>query len=99
MHSCPQHPDRLEIVPALLDVFVNIEATGQAVEFEQKFSYRRPMYDVMKYLWPAGPMSNSFVDVHGFMKYLWCAGAMSSCSGGPRRYPHTGTRHLLWFVS
>ena len=48
MHSCPQHPDRLEIVPALLDVFVNIEATGQAVEFEQKFSYRRPMYDVMK---------------------------------------------------
>ena len=46
--SAPQHPDRLEIVPALLDVFVNIEATGQAVEFEQKFSYRRPMYDVMK---------------------------------------------------
>lgn len=45
------HPNRLEMVPTLLDVFVNIETTGQAVEFEQKFSYRRPMYDVMKYLW------------------------------------------------
>ena len=38
-------------MPALLDVFVNIETTGQAVQFEQKFSYRRPMYDVMRYLW------------------------------------------------
>ena len=35
------HPRRLEIVPTLLHVFVDIEATGQAVEFETKFSYRR----------------------------------------------------------
>ena len=42
---------RLEIVPTLLHVFVDIETTGQAVEFETKFSYRRPMYDVMKYVW------------------------------------------------
>ncbi|CAF2873145.1 unnamed protein product [Rotaria sp. Silwood2] len=36
---------------ALLDVFVSIELTGQAVAFEQKFSYRRPMYDILEYLW------------------------------------------------
>ena len=35
----------------LLDVFVSIELTGQAVAFEQKFSYRRPMYDILEYLW------------------------------------------------
>ena len=59
----PQHPDRLEIVPALLDVFVNIEATGQAVEFEQKFSYRRPMYDVMKYLWELEDFQEKFASL------------------------------------
>ena len=42
---------RLEVVPTLLRVFVDIEMTGQAVEFEMKFSYRRPMYEIMKYLW------------------------------------------------
>ena len=61
----PQHPDRLEIVPALLDVFVNIEATGQAVEFEQKFSYRRPMYDVMRYLWELEDFQEKFASLVG----------------------------------
>ena len=37
---------RLEIVPTLLHVFVDIEATGQAVQFEMKFSYRRPMVSI-----------------------------------------------------
>ena len=37
---------RLEIVPTLLHVFVDIEATGQAVQFEMKFSYRRPMVPI-----------------------------------------------------
>lgn len=45
------HPHRKQIVYALLDVFVGIEMTGQNVEFEQKFNYRRPMYVVMDYLW------------------------------------------------
>ncbi|XP_050536909.1 ubiquitin conjugation factor E4 A isoform X2 [Daktulosphaira vitifoliae] len=45
------HPHRKQIVHALLDVFVGIEMTGQSVEFEQKFNYRRPMYIVMDYLW------------------------------------------------
>lgn len=46
-----QHPHRLEIVSNLLSVFVGIEMTGQSVQFEQKFNYRRPMYVIMEYLW------------------------------------------------
>ncbi len=45
------HFFRLEVVSTLLHVFVDIEMTGQAVAFEMKFSYRRPMYEIMKYLW------------------------------------------------
>merc|ERR1712179_866658 len=45
------NPCRLQLVFSILHVFVSIEETGQAVEFEQKFSYRRPMYDVIKYIW------------------------------------------------
>ncbi|RVE45348.1 hypothetical protein evm_009977 [Chilo suppressalis] len=46
-----EHPHRLQLVPCLLDVFVGIEMTGQSVQFEQKFNYRRPMYLVMDFLW------------------------------------------------
>lgn len=35
----------------ILDVFVSIELTGQAVAFQQKFNYRRPMYNILQYLW------------------------------------------------
>ncbi|XP_014600806.1 PREDICTED: ubiquitin conjugation factor E4 A [Polistes canadensis] len=40
-----------QIVAQLLQVFVSIEMTGQSVQFEQKFNYRRPMYTIMHYLW------------------------------------------------
>ncbi|XP_063973591.1 ubiquitin conjugation factor E4 A [Diachasmimorpha longicaudata] len=46
-----KHPHRNEIVGNLLHVFVSIEMTGQSVQFEQKFNYRRPMYIAMDYLW------------------------------------------------
>ena len=46
-----QHPHRLQIVENLLNVFVSIEMTGQSVQFEQKFNYRKPMYAIMEYLW------------------------------------------------
>jgi len=46
-----EHKHSLRIAEAILHVFVSIEETGHAVEFEQKFSYRRPMYDVIKYIW------------------------------------------------
>nr|XP_022906480.1 ubiquitin conjugation factor E4 A [Onthophagus taurus] len=45
------HEHRQQIVGSLLEVFVGIEMTGQSVQFEQKFNYRRPMYLVMDYLW------------------------------------------------
>ena len=60
------HPRRLEIVPTLLHVFVDIETTGQAVEFEMKFSYRRPMYDVMKYVWEMEDYRTKFFDMAAF---------------------------------
>lgn len=53
--GCPElfetHPLVEQIAPALVTVFVSIEMTGEGVQFEQKFSYRRPMYQVLEYLW------------------------------------------------
>lgn len=46
-----RHPHRLHVVENLLNVFVGIEMTGQSVQFEQKFNYRRPMYVIMTFLW------------------------------------------------
>ncbi|XP_075151628.1 ubiquitination factor E4A [Haematobia irritans] len=50
-HVFDNHPDRSKIVSSLLNVFVSIEMTGQSVQFEQKFNYRRPMYAIMEFLW------------------------------------------------
>jgi ubiquitin conjugation factor E4 A len=58
-----QHPHRLQMVPNLLDVFVSIEMTGQAVAFEQKFNYRRPMYAIMQYLWEIGEQRACFKEL------------------------------------
>ncbi|KAF0298144.1 Ubiquitin conjugation factor E4 A [Amphibalanus amphitrite] len=49
-----------QVVPALLHVFVSIEMTGQSVQFEEKFNYRRPMYVIMKYLWSVDRHRNMF---------------------------------------
>ncbi|CAF1260110.1 unnamed protein product [Adineta steineri] len=46
-----EHPLIEHLPRVLLDVFVSIELTGQAVAFEQKFSYRRPMYEILEYMW------------------------------------------------
>ncbi|XP_058813018.1 ubiquitin conjugation factor E4 A [Topomyia yanbarensis] len=54
------HPHRLEIIPNLLRVFVSIEMTGQSVQFEQKFNYRRPMYAIMDYLWKMDEQKQCF---------------------------------------
>ena len=45
------HPLADHLSATLLHVFVSIEMTGQGVEFEQKFNYRRPMYAILEYLW------------------------------------------------
>ncbi|XP_068207310.1 ubiquitin conjugation factor E4 A [Palaemon carinicauda] len=54
------HPASGHIVEALIHVFVSIEMTGQSVAFEEKFNYRRPMYEVMKYLWESPRHKKSF---------------------------------------
>ncbi len=45
------HPLIEHLSRVLLDVFVSIELTGQAVEFGEKFKYRRPIYEILEYLW------------------------------------------------
>ena len=45
------HPLINHLAEKLLHVFVSIEMTGQSVQFEQKFNYRRPMYLVLEYIW------------------------------------------------
>ncbi|XP_076245661.1 ubiquitination factor E4A [Calliopsis andreniformis] len=57
------HPHRQHIVANLLKVFVSIEMTGESVQFEQKFNYRRPMYVVMKYLWKLPEHRNNFISL------------------------------------
>lgn len=45
-----RHPLINCLVESLLNVFVKIEMTGEGVEFEEKFRYRRPMYAAMRYM-------------------------------------------------
>jgi Ubiquitin elongating factor core len=40
-----------QLAPALVNVFVTIEMTGQGVQFEYKFKYRQPMYLALRYVW------------------------------------------------
>lgn len=40
------------LIRALLQVFVDIENSGDNENIAYKFSYRLPIYDVLKYLWP-----------------------------------------------
>ena len=54
------HQHSLRVAPAILHVFVSIEETGHSVQFEQKFSYRRPMYDIIKYIWEIEIFKNKF---------------------------------------
>lgn len=51
VHLFENHPLVEELTTSLVNVFVSIEMTGEGVQFEQKFSYRRPMYIVLEYLW------------------------------------------------
>ncbi|XP_061168185.1 ubiquitin conjugation factor E4 A-like [Saccostrea echinata] len=46
-----KHPLIEHLAEKLLNVFVSIEMTGQSVQFEQKFNYRRPMYMVLEHVW------------------------------------------------
>lgn len=45
------HPNINNLAEVLFHVFVSIETTGESVEFEQKLSYRQPMYKIIDYIW------------------------------------------------
>ncbi|XP_078726184.1 ubiquitin conjugation factor E4 A isoform X2 [Lampetra fluviatilis] len=45
------YPHAARLACALLNVFVDIEFTGDPHHFEQKFNYRRPMYPILRYMW------------------------------------------------
>jgi ubiquitin conjugation factor E4 A len=63
-HSFAKNPLSTYVCEALLNVFVTIEMTGQSVQFEQKFNYRRPMYELIEYLWnmPENNVNNTDFD-------------------------------------
>ncbi|XP_022107418.1 ubiquitin conjugation factor E4 A-like [Acanthaster planci] len=46
-----EHPLLPLVSRSLLSIYVDIEFSGDAHAFEQKFNYRRPMYHILKYLW------------------------------------------------
>ncbi|XP_053392702.1 ubiquitin conjugation factor E4 A-like [Mercenaria mercenaria] len=54
------HPLIDHLAEKLIHVFVSIEMTGQSVDFEQKFNYRQPMYQVLHYIWGKEIHRNSF---------------------------------------
>lgn len=39
------------LIEALMTIFVDIEFTGESMEFEDKFQYRIPMYQILEFLW------------------------------------------------
>lgn len=46
-----EHRNVRHLAEVLFNVFVSIETTGESVEFEQKLSYRQPMYKIIDYIW------------------------------------------------
>ncbi|KAI6659756.1 Ubiquitin conjugation factor E4 A-like [Oopsacas minuta] len=66
-HFLVSHTDRIRetlqsdrmalrhFLPGLLKVFAEIEVTGDDLEFEQKFTYRHSMYDLIELLWSSAP--------------------------------------------
>jgi hypothetical protein len=61
-YSFAKHPCSSYISESLLNVFVSIEMTGQSVQFEQKFNYRRPMYELLDFLWNMPTIYNDSED-------------------------------------
>ena len=40
-----------DLYQSVLQLYSDIEFTGDPQAFEQKFNYRRPLYSIMKFLW------------------------------------------------
>jgi ubiquitin conjugation factor E4 A len=50
------------LVRMLMRIFVDIEFTGDSMEFEAKFQYRIPMYKILKFVWKL-PTYQTSIDV------------------------------------
>lgn len=49
-----EHPNKAEFIEAILSIFVGIEMSGAYLRFGEAFSYRRPLYALMEYLFTMG---------------------------------------------
>lgn len=87
-----------QLVPCLLDVFVGIEMTGQSVQFEQKFNYRRPMYSVMDFLWTFEEHRNVFTYVTCIIKSSYLRN-LPVLDDMPVRVARKEPRNLNWLKS
>ncbi|KAK3863322.1 hypothetical protein Pcinc_030892 [Petrolisthes cinctipes] len=59
------HPLARHLPTSLINVFVSIEVSGESVPFEERFGYRRPMYEVLKYLWVWSEQRQGFQELAG----------------------------------
>ena len=64
-----EYPLIEDLTRALLDVFVSIELSGHAVQFSQKFNYRRPMYEILEYLWQFDKHRTQIKVLYSFYKW------------------------------
>ncbi|XP_033641514.1 ubiquitin conjugation factor E4 A-like [Asterias rubens] len=54
-----EHPLLPLVSRSVLSIYIDIEFSGDAHAFDQKFNYRRPMYHILKYLWSLEPHKQS----------------------------------------
>lgn len=67
-----EHPLIDHLAETLLYVFVSIEMTGQNVDDEKKFNYRKSMHKILQYLWRV-PLHKKAIKVR-FMRvfgFVW----------------------------
>ncbi|XP_062518757.1 ubiquitin conjugation factor E4 A-like [Corticium candelabrum] len=51
------------LAKSMMRAFIDIEFTGHAMQFEQKFTYRHQMYYVFEYLWDLEPFKENIVKI------------------------------------
>lgn len=64
---------------SLLKLFVDIEFTGHAMEFEQKFTYRHYMYEILEYIWKLPGYHESFRKLYEEGKMMYKKNMVFSC--------------------
>ncbi|XP_066934926.1 ubiquitin conjugation factor E4 A-like [Clytia hemisphaerica] len=64
---------------SLLRLFVDIEFTGHAMEFEQKFTYRHYMYEILEYIWKLPGYHESFRKLYEDGKVMYKKEMVFTC--------------------